>query len=362
MTGPLHPVRLCGATLATGALLCALLVGHGDKATPSGSAADQQPAGPTTPAQRVERGKYLARAADCAACHTAPNGAPFAGGYRLESSFGTFYSTNITPDKENGIGKWSADDFYQALHDGMAPARHLYPAMPYTSYRGMSRADSNAIYAYLMQLKPVPVPNRQPELSFPYSMRIALAGWNLLFLRNSLPDASSGQSPAWQRGRYLSNALGHCAECHTPRGMFGTLDGARPLAGAALSRIAAPDITPAGLAARGWTAVALQAFLATGIAPLGSAYGEMYPSCTSAPNTCARKTGPRWRPTCSATRRLRRSPSDRTPPARPSWPAGAGTTWPSAPAAMAWTARASRTSPWRCAEIPRCAIPTPATC
>jgi mono/diheme cytochrome c family protein len=228
-------------------------------------------------ASAVEKGRYLAKAADCAACHTAAGGAAFAGGVELASPFGKFYGTNITPDKETGIGKWSADDFYKALHDGVAPDRHLYSAMPYTSYRGMSRADSDAIYAYLMQLKPARVENKPVDLKFPYNMRFGVRFWNMMFLKDSLPDASTGQSAAWQRGRYLANVMGHCAECHTPRGILGQLDGAQPLKGAALGRIAAPDISPAGLAGRGWSVQDVQNFLATGFAPQGSAYGEMHP-------------------------------------------------------------------------------------
>lgn len=225
----------------------------------------------------IARGKYLARAADCAACHTSADGAPFAGGVPLKSPFGTFYGTNITPDKTNGIGGWTADDFYRALHDGVAPDKALYPAMPYTSYRQMTRADSDAIYAYLMSVKPAAVPNRKHDLSFPYNMRFGMRVWDWMFLKDTLPDASKGQSADWLRGRYLANALGHCAECHTPRGTFGQLDKAKPLGGAALARIAAPDLTPEALAARGWTVKDLQTFFGTGIAPQGSAFGEMYP-------------------------------------------------------------------------------------
>ncbi len=266
------------ARLALAALAASIaLSGCGDRAQAVDPAADQAPTSKLSDAEQVARGRYLVRAADCAACHTAPQGAAFAGGVELASPFGKFYGTNITPDKDHGIGKWSADDFYKALHDGVTPDKQLYPAMPYTSYRGLSRADTDAMYAYLMQVKPAAVPNREPDLSFPYNLRFALVGWNLLFREDKLPDASTGQSTTWQRGRYLSNALGHCAECHTPRAAFGRMDGGKPLAGEALARIGAPDITPAGLAARGWTATDLQAFFASGIAPQGSAFGEMYP-------------------------------------------------------------------------------------
>jgi len=257
-------------------LLIGLVSGCGNNSSAIPDAATGVPASLKS-AGVIEKGRYLVRAADCAACHTTASGAPFAGGVELASPFGNFYGTNITPDKEYGIGKWTADDFYKALHDGVTPDKHLYSAMPYTSYRGMSRADSDAIFAYLRQIKPAKVANKEVELKFPYNMRFGVRFWNMLFLQDSLPDASSGQSAAWQRGRYLSAVMGHCAECHTPRGMLGQMDGARALKGAALGRIAAPDISPAGLAAQDWSPKDLQAFLATGMAPQGSAYGEMHP-------------------------------------------------------------------------------------
>ncbi|ANJ75977.1 c-type cytochrome [Ralstonia insidiosa] len=259
-------------------LAAATLAACGDRSADIPAAADQPSPTKLTGADLINRGRYLVRAADCAACHTAKDGAPFAGGVPLASPFGTFYGTNITPDKDHGIGKWSADAFYKALHDGVSPDKHLYPAMPYTSYRGLSRGDTDAMYAYLtQQVKPVAVANREHELRFPYNIRLAMAGWNLFFLKDALPDASVGNAAAWQRGRYLANALGHCAECHSPRGFAGQLDASKPLAGAALGRVVAPDITPAGLAARGWTQADLQTFFGVGIAPQGSAFGEMYP-------------------------------------------------------------------------------------
>ena len=141
----------------------------------------------------------------------------------------------------------------------------------------MSRADSDAIYAYLMEQKPAAVPNREPDLKFPFNVRFAVMFWNMLFLKDTLPDASTGSSADWTRGRYLANALGHCAECHTPRGVFGQMNGAKALQGSTLGRVVPPDITPAGLAARGWNGADLQTFFATGISRQGSAFGEMRP-------------------------------------------------------------------------------------
>jgi len=264
-----HFLPLRAALAATG---LATLAACGQQDTPPPPnppiAADQD---------QLVRGRYLVRAADCAACHTSAEGAPFAGGVPLASPFGKFYGTNITPDAEHGIGDWSADDFYAALHDGVAPDRHLYPAMPYTSYRQLSRADSDAMYAYLRTVKPAAVTNREPELDFPYNLRFGVRFWNWLFLEDSLPDASQGNSQPWLRGRYLAGALGHCAECHTPRAGLGQLDADRPLQGGALGRIKAPDISPAGLASRGWTADDLNALFATGIASQGAVFDEMFP-------------------------------------------------------------------------------------
>jgi mono/diheme cytochrome c family protein len=268
-------MRALANRFAHGALLaaCALALA----ACGRDEASSNRTAAFTPTPEQVAHGRYLVKAADCAACHTAKDGAPFAGGVKIDSPYGTFYGSNITPDKDHGIGNWSADDFYAALHDGNARGKRLYPSMPYTSYRQLTRADTDAIYAYLMTVKPVAVANEANDLKFPYSLRFGMALWDMVFLKDTLPDASAGQSADWQRGRYLANALGHCAECHTPRNVFGQLEDAKPLAGAALGRVKAPDITPAALAARGWTGADLQTFFSVGIAPQGSAFGEMYP-------------------------------------------------------------------------------------
>ena len=226
----------------------------------------------------VARGKYLAEAADCAACHTAPGGAPFGGGLAMQSGFGVIYTTNISPDPEHGIGRWTADDFWRSMHDGVRrDGSQLYPAMPYTSYRGMTRNDADAVYAYLMHLRPMSVANRNSELAFPFDIRLGMRFWNVVFLTDSIPAASIGNSADWQRGRYVVNVLGHCGECHTPRGVVGEMQLSRPLSGFALGRVAAPDITPAGLASRGWTAEALSGFLDQGLSPQGSAFSDMHP-------------------------------------------------------------------------------------
>ncbi|HBE9178975.1 TPA: c-type cytochrome [Serratia fonticola] len=232
----------------------------------------------TSSSEQIARGRYLTQAADCAACHTAAGGAPLAGGYPLDTPFGTIYGSNLTPSADQGIGRWTKDDFFLALTQGVAPGgRHLYPAMPYTSYKGISREDADAIYAYLMSRPAVDVAIPANDMPFPFNQRMALIGWNLLF-RNSdpLPASSQGSSAEWQRGRYLSDVLGHCGECHTPRGMLGQMEVNKPMQGGDLGRFIAPDITPQALAQRGWTPEDLSRFLSTGLAPQGSAFSEMH--------------------------------------------------------------------------------------
>lgn len=233
----------------------------------------------TSTPQEIERGRYLALASDCAACHTSANGAPLAGGFPLDTPFGTIYSSNLTPSADFGIGRWTKDEFYKALTQGISPpSKHLYPAMPYTSYKGMTREDSDAIYSYLMSRPAVDVAPPENSLPFPLNQRMAMIGWNLLFFNDKpLPDSSQGSSPEWQRGKYLVNVLEHCSECHTPRGALGEMELDNFMKGGALGRFIAPDITPEALAARGWTKQDLQQFFMTGIAPQGSAYSDMHP-------------------------------------------------------------------------------------
>lgn len=229
-----------------------------------------------TPAQ-IERGRYLVAAADCAACHTADGGAPFAGGVPLASPFGVIHGTNITPDADTGIGRYSSDEFFHAITRGEArDGRQLYPAMPYVSYKTIAREDSDAIYAYLMTRPAVKQDNLANGVGFPFNIRTGINAWNLLFAGAQARPASQGQSPQWKRGEYLVETLGHCGECHSPRGWLGQVDRSRPLTGNdALGRFAAPDIAPQGLAQRGWDRDALQAYLARGIAAPAVASDEM---------------------------------------------------------------------------------------
>jgi mono/diheme cytochrome c family protein len=198
---------------------------------------------PATP-ELIARGAYLVRAGDCTACHNVPGGKPFAGGFAFNLPFGTIYSTNITPDKETGIGTWSDDDFVRALHQGIAKdGTHLYPAFPYASYTGLSRADAVAMKAYLFSLPPVHAPAHPNRLSFPFNQRWTLAFWNLAFLDDHRFKPDPALSAGENRGAYLARALGHCGECHTPRNIGFAMEIGRQFGGAVAQGWHAYNIT-----------------------------------------------------------------------------------------------------------------------
>jgi len=167
----------------------------------------------------------LARAADCEACHTAKDGAPFAGGLALMTPFGTIYTPNLTPDRDTGIGTWSDASFLNAIHKGIDDqGAHLYPAMPYASYTGMTDADALAIKAYLFSLTPVHADIPDNTLGFPFNQRWLMGIWSLLFDSDRRFEPNVAQSAQWNRGAYLAENLEHCGECHTPRTLFQSLD------------------------------------------------------------------------------------------------------------------------------------------
>jgi mono/diheme cytochrome c family protein len=192
----------------------------------------------------VKRGEYLIHAADCQACHTAPGGAPFSGGFAFNMPFGTIYSTNITPDNETGIGNYTDAQFLAAVHKGIrADGEKLYPAMPYTSYTYMTDDDVLAIKAYLFTLSPVHAPAKQNQLSWPFDQRNLLALWSVMFNTDERFRPNTGQSQQWNRGAYLAEAMGHCGECHTPRNLAYALDNHRKFAGAITAGWHAYNIT-----------------------------------------------------------------------------------------------------------------------
>jgi mono/diheme cytochrome c family protein len=233
---------------------------------------------PTSITDPLVRGEYLARSADCIACHTVPNQKPFSGGVAFKMPFGTIYSSNITADKETGIGAWSDEDFVRALHAGVGKdGQPLYPAFPYTSYTALSRDDILAIKAYLFSLPVAHAPAKPNELSFPYNQRWSLSYWSALFLRKERFQPAQDKSNAWNRGAYLATALGHCNECHTPRNLLYSLKHDRELAGEVLQGWKAYNITPDKTYGIGsWTDQQLADYLSKGhAAGHGTASGPM---------------------------------------------------------------------------------------
>jgi mono/diheme cytochrome c family protein len=215
---------------------------------------------------RVERGRYLVTAGDCVACHTASGGKPFAGGRPIQTPFGPIYSANITPDRETGIGAWTDEEFYNALHSGIAPSgAHLYPAFPYPYFAKATREDVQAIRAYLGTLDPVKSTPPPPDLAWPLGHRFLLNGWNGLFFDQGTFQPTAGKSDEWNRGAYLVQGLGHCGACHTPKNFAGGDETDQALQGGLVQGWFAPDITNAQRTGIGsWSADDLVEYLETG--------------------------------------------------------------------------------------------------
>jgi mono/diheme cytochrome c family protein len=190
------------------------------------------------------RGKYLADAGDCVACHTKKGGESFAGGLYLSTPFGQLASPNITPDKDTGIGNWTDDQFYRALHEGIsADGDYIYPAMPYPYYTRVTRDDALAIKAYLFSLQPVHSPKLPNKMSFPFNIRTGLLAWNQLFFHEGTFQPDPSKSPEINRGAYLVEGLGHCGGCHNGRILAGNSSEAKRLEGGELQNWYAPNIT-----------------------------------------------------------------------------------------------------------------------
>ncbi|MEH6563847.1 MAG: cytochrome c [Halopseudomonas sp.] len=229
-------------------------------------------------AELIARGKYLATAADCVACHTTPEGKPFAGGVEFKLPFGSLYSPNITPDPETGIGNWTDDDFVSAMHAGVGKdGKRYYPAFPYTSYTLMPEEEVLAIRAYLASLQPVKQTPPENTLSFPFNQRWGMVFWNLLFHDNERFSADPQQSTQWNRGAYLVEGPGHCAECHTPRNLFQALKSSESLAGNLVQGWQAYNISSDSEYGVGaWSEAELVAYMRQGHAPgKGVAAGPM---------------------------------------------------------------------------------------
>ncbi|RQO55497.1 alcohol dehydrogenase [Paucibacter sp. KBW04] len=265
---------LLGAGLL-GAAATLLALNRLDEGTPT--SASPNPA--LDQAQSVERGAYLARAGNCMGCHTQRGGTPYAGGRAIPTPFGSVFAPNLTPSKTQGLGDWSADDFWRALHNGRSrDGRLLSPAFPYNNYSLVTRADADALYAYLRSLPPSDQPNRAHELRFPYNTQLALAAWRALYFRPAVYQADPRQSAQWNRGAYLSQGLGHCNACHAPRNSLGAVSGAEDFSGGMLDALAwyAPSLQdPQEASVVSWSPQALRQWLKSGRNEHSSALGPM---------------------------------------------------------------------------------------
>ena len=269
-------------------LLAATLVMLGSASFAVAQESPQQSAPPaqaqsgttTTP---ISKGEYVARAGDCIACHSVPGGKAFTGGLKMGTPLGAIYSTNITPDPDTGIGKYSYEDFDRAVRGGVAKdGRHLYPAMPYPSYAKITDDDMHALYDFFMkEVPPVKQANKPSEIPGYLSFRWPLAIWNVLFMDKGVYTAKAGHDAAWNRGAYLVEGLEHCGACHTPRGLAfqekALDDGSSAfLGGAELDAWSAPDLrgdARTGLGA--WSQADLATFLKTGHNDRATAFGSM---------------------------------------------------------------------------------------
>lgn len=231
----------------------------------------------------VARGAYLAKAGDCIACHSAPRGKPLAGGLPMMTPLGAIYTTNITPDADTGIGRYTEEDFARALREGVAKDGHnLYPAMPYPSYAKINDEDMHALYAYFMHgVAPVKQANRGPDIKWPMNMRWPLKLWNAVFLDKGVYQSKAGKDAAWNRGAYLIQGLGHCGSCHTPRGIAFQEKGldessSTYLTGGLLDNWFASNLTNEHNTGLGrWSEQDVATFLKTGANAHASAFGSM---------------------------------------------------------------------------------------
>ncbi|MDR3507325.1 MAG: c-type cytochrome [Caulobacteraceae bacterium] len=237
------------------------------------------PAASSFSPQLVAQGEILAGAGYCATCHTAKGGKPFAGGYPMQTSFGTIYSSNITPDPETGVGAWSQAAFARAMRQGVAQnGSHLFPAFPYDHFNKLTDADIAALYAFIMTRPPVSAPPVRNRLPFPLNIRALQAGWKLLFFHPQPFAPNPARGAEWNRGAYLAEGLSHCGACHTPRNALGAERKDKAYAGAPIDNWVAPPLTRANPSPAPWTEDELFAYLRSGVARYhGVSAGPMAP-------------------------------------------------------------------------------------
>lgn len=226
----------------------------------------------------IQRGLYLTRAGDCAACHSVVGQAPFSGGYALATPFGTIYSANLTPDADTGLGRWSEADFYRAMNEGLSKdGSRLYPAFPYTHFTYATRDDVDAIFAYLNTLDPVRNRVPEPELVWPLGWRFLMNGWNLINFEDAAFEPEADRSEAYNRGKYLVEGLMHCGMCHSPKNVIGAEKaGDSRFTGGLAEGWLAPPLTSGTREGIGdWTQEDLVAFLKHGRNERSIAFGPM---------------------------------------------------------------------------------------
>nr|WP_312239921.1 cytochrome c [Pantoea sp.] len=272
--------KIAGAVaVIVAAVAAGMLWQNGDSA--ADDVADNQTLASQPPesseADAVARGRYIAIAGDCVACHTAPGSKePFSGGYAISTPFGGIFASNITPDTQTGIGNWTERDFYRAVRHGKGKkGENLYPAMPYNAYVKVSDRDMHDLWLYMRSVKPVHNPVPATNLGFPYNIRLAMMGWNLLFFKNHGFEPDATQSAEWNRGAYLVDALEHCGACHTPKNSLGG-DRDAYLQGSNLAEWHAPDITSNSYTGiGGWSLDQITQYLKLGSNHVAVASGPM---------------------------------------------------------------------------------------
>lgn len=234
---------------------------------------------PTATPVQLQRGEYLARAGNCMACHTTRGGEPGAGGVGIPTPFGTVFTSNLTPDPATGLGRWSANDFWLAMHEGRSrDGRLLYPAFPYPNLTRVTREDSDAIFLYLQSLPAVRHTPPAHTLRFPYDAQLALAAWRALYFRPATFEPEPSKPADWNRGAYLVQGLGHCNACHAARNALGATRGPLDLGGGLIpmQNWYAPALDAADEAGvADWPQADVVRLLRTGLAPRGSVLGPM---------------------------------------------------------------------------------------
>ncbi|WP_017349495.1 c-type cytochrome [Pantoea sp. A4] len=238
---------IAGVALVAAAVAAALLWQNGNTSADNVASNDVLTSQPPTAADAaaVERGRYVSIASDCTACHTVPESKQhMAGGYAISTPFGGIYASNITPDTATGIGSWTERDFFRAVRHGKGKeGENLYPAMPYNAYVKLTDQDMHDLWMYMRSVQPIHNAVPETQLGFPYNIRLAMMGWNLLFFKNEGFKPDPSQSAEWNRGAYLVEGPEHCAACHTAKNIIGG-DTSDYLQGSNLGEWHAPDITP----------------------------------------------------------------------------------------------------------------------